>query len=269
MKTADPSRPVLLNLGQGVAWDGWYGRGSRSNKPEDYPEYAKGGDIVSFDIYPAASTDAAVAGNLFYVGRGTERLVKWTDGKKPVWSCIECTHISNAQKKATPAQGKAEVWLAITHGATGLIYFVHQFAPTFVEAALLQDPEMSAAVRDINQQIQQLAPAIYSNEPVEVAKVQATTSLSIMTRRLGKTLYVFAVTDSNSAGKATFTLPSVHIKGPDPRRKPHLTPTAGSWTDDFASYQPHLYRIDTPPPPPEFISSLFPLSSTFVFIRVH
>jgi hypothetical protein len=51
----DPSRPVFLNLGQGVAWDGWIGRGIRRNHPEDYPKYIKGTDIVSFDIYPAAS----------------------------------------------------------------------------------------------------------------------------------------------------------------------------------------------------------------------
>ena len=31
LRDADPSRPVMLNLGQGVAWDEWYGRGSRSN----------------------------------------------------------------------------------------------------------------------------------------------------------------------------------------------------------------------------------------------
>src|ERR1039457_6544454 len=48
IRAADPSRPVMLNLGQGVAWDGWYGRGVRTNHPEDYPEYLPGCDIVSF-----------------------------------------------------------------------------------------------------------------------------------------------------------------------------------------------------------------------------
>src|SRR5262249_26085452 len=52
-RRADPDRPVLLNLGQGVAWDGYYGRGVRTNHPEDYPEYVKGCDVASFDIYPA------------------------------------------------------------------------------------------------------------------------------------------------------------------------------------------------------------------------
>jgi len=54
IQQADPTRPVILNLGQGVAWDGYYGRGVRTNHPEDYPEYIKGCDIASFDIYPAA-----------------------------------------------------------------------------------------------------------------------------------------------------------------------------------------------------------------------
>jgi len=52
IKVADPSRPVLLNLGQGVAFDNYIGRGVRRNHPEDYPEYVKGCDIASFDIYP-------------------------------------------------------------------------------------------------------------------------------------------------------------------------------------------------------------------------
>ncbi|MCA8975730.1 MAG: hypothetical protein KDC98_13490, partial [Planctomycetes bacterium] len=41
MRKQDPTRPVLLNLGQGAAWDRWHGRGSRTDHPEDYPEYLK------------------------------------------------------------------------------------------------------------------------------------------------------------------------------------------------------------------------------------
>src|SRR6185436_7271685 len=107
IRAADPSRPVLLNLGQGVAWDNYIGRGVRRNHPEDYPEYAKGSDIVSFDIYPAVHDNAEIAGKLEFVARGVERLVQWTRGDKIVWNCIECTHISNPQVKATPQQVRA------------------------------------------------------------------------------------------------------------------------------------------------------------------
>ncbi len=70
IKAKDPTRPVMLNLGQGVAWDGWYGRGVRTNHPEDYARYVKGGDIVSFDIYPAVHDKPEIAGKLWYVARG-------------------------------------------------------------------------------------------------------------------------------------------------------------------------------------------------------
>src|SRR5262249_14081693 len=79
LKEADPSRPVILNLGQGVAWDQWYGRGSRSNHPEDYPKYLEGSDIASFDIYPAVHDNKQIAGRLDYVARGVERLVRWSE----------------------------------------------------------------------------------------------------------------------------------------------------------------------------------------------
>src|SRR3954451_17661310 len=84
IKKADPQRPVLLNLGQGVAWDNYIGRGVRRNHSEDYPEYIKGADIISFDIYPVVHDHKDVAGNLWYVPKGVERLVNWTKGDKVV-----------------------------------------------------------------------------------------------------------------------------------------------------------------------------------------
>jgi hypothetical protein len=141
---ADPTRPVMLNLGQGVAWDGWYGRGVRTRHPEDYTEYVKGCDIASFDIYPVAHDHKEIAGKLWFVASGVERLRKWAS-PRPVWSCIECTRISSAHK-ATPQQVRAEVWMSLIHGSSGLIYFVHEWKPKFNEHALLDDPEMLKAV---------------------------------------------------------------------------------------------------------------------------
>jgi hypothetical protein len=109
MRAADPTRPVLLNMGQGVAWDDYVGRGVRRNHPEDYPEYVKGSDIVSFDIYPVVHEDPAVKGKLWYVPQGVARLVQWAGPDRIVWNCIECTHIANPDRKATPAQVRSEV----------------------------------------------------------------------------------------------------------------------------------------------------------------
>ena len=158
---ADPSRPVMLNLGQGVANDQWHGRGSGA-KLSDYETYVKGGDIISFDVYPVASGGQDGADRLWLVPKGVDRLVGWTRGlNKIIWNCIECTRISGAGQ-ASPEQVRAEVWMALTHGSTGLIYFVHQFQPKFCEWALLDDPVMLPAVTAINKQIQSLAPVLNS-----------------------------------------------------------------------------------------------------------
>jgi hypothetical protein len=132
IRRADPDRPVLLNLGQGVAWDGWYGRGVRTNHPEDYPEYLKGCDIASFDIYPASHEKEEVAGKLWYVPLGVDRLRRWSGGKKDVWCCIETTGIDNPDRRPTPQEVRSEVWMALIHGARGIIYFAHQVKPQFI-----------------------------------------------------------------------------------------------------------------------------------------
>ena len=81
MRAADPSRPVLLNLGQSVAWDNYIGRGVRRNHPEDYPKYLQGCDIVSFDIYPVVHDSPQIRGKLEYVARGVDRVREWSGGK--------------------------------------------------------------------------------------------------------------------------------------------------------------------------------------------
>src|ERR1041385_6937025 len=157
IRSADPTRPIMLNLGQAVAWDNYIGRGVRRNRPEDYPQYIRGCDIVSFDIYPVVHDAPEIRGKLEYVARGVDRLIDWAHGEKIVWNCIECTHIGNPRAKPSPDQVRSEVWMSLIHGSRGLIYFVHEFEPKFNEAALLDDPEMLAAVTRINQQIHALA----------------------------------------------------------------------------------------------------------------
>ncbi len=196
IRQADPSRPVLLNLGQGVANDEWKGRGPGASL-DDYPKYVRGGDIISFDVYPVVGLDRRDGSDLlWYVAKGVGRLVKWTEGRKIVWNCIECTHIGNAQAKATPHQVKAEVWMALVHGSTGLIYFVHEFAPRFKEAALLDDPEMLAAVTAINRQIRELAPVLNSptvDDGAIVASSANEVPIDVMVKRHDGATYVFAV----------------------------------------------------------------------------
>lgn len=248
LRERDPSRPVLLNLGQGVAWDNWHGRGVRSRHPEDYPKYIQGCDVVSFDIYPAVHDHPEVAGKLDFVARGVERLVKWSDGKKRVWNCLECTRIGNEKTKPTPDQVRAEAWMSIIHGSRGFIYFVHQFKPEFREAALVDDPEMLAAVTKLNRQIQELAPVINSIEPGPTLGVKTAgedRAVAALARSHAGETYVFAVEMTGKARKARFTLEG----GPDDARVEVLGEGRSvdlgkeGFEDDFGPWEVHLYRL--------------------------
>lgn len=247
----DPTRPVLLNLGQGVAWDRWYGRGVRTNHPEDYPEYMKGGDIVSFDIYPVVHDSPEVAGRLWLVAYGVDRLVQWGAGQRTIWNCLECTRIGNPDRKPTPQQVRCEAWMSIIHGSRGLIYFVHQFKPTFREAALLDDPEMLAAVTDLNRQITALAPLLHSTAAapaVGVKSSNAAVPVDTMVKRGPAGTCLFAVGMREGRTTATFTFEGpdggvttdgeVEVLGENRR----LPVRRGVFSDTFESWDVHIYR---------------------------
>ena len=246
-KANDPSRPVLLGLGQGVANDEWIGRGSGALL-DDYKTYVNGGDIVSFDIYPVAGLPKPDSENYLYlVAKGVDRLRGWVPKAKPSWNCIECTGIDSG-KKATPAQVKAEVWMSIVHGSTGLIYFVHEFKPRFKEAALLEDPPMLEAVTQINRQVQALARVLLSGKAVSgVTAVSAdpATPVDVLSKRLDGATYVFSVCMRNAATAARFVVPGAgkSAKAEVLGESRSIPLANGAFSDRFEPYAVHLYRI--------------------------
>jgi len=242
MRRADPTRPVLLNLGQGVAWDDWYGRGARTRHPEDYAEYCKGCDLASFDIYPVTHDRPAVAGHLEFVARGVERLRGWAGGK-PVFACIETTHIGNQNALPTPQQVRAEVWLALTAGARGIVWFAHEFQPKFVEAGLLAHAEIAAAVRDVDREVLGLAPVL--NEPTAAGAASASEGILVLCKRHDGALFLFAASTVAGPRRAEFTIAGrkgkAAVEVPGEQRT--LEAVDGRFADDFAAYGVHHYKL--------------------------
>jgi len=251
IRAADPSRPVLLNLGQGVAWDNYVGRGVRRNHPEDYAEYVQGCNIASFDIYPACHDNQEVAGKLWFVPDGVSRLRKWAGDSRLVWNCIECTRIHNKTTKATPQQVKAEVWMSLIRGSKGIIYFCHEWEPRFVEAGLLADAEMLQEVTAVNQQIQKLAPVLHSPDVTGVLTIEtakADVPVEALVKRHAGSLYVFATCMRGAETTATFKLAGLSGKvtakvlGED--RSVEID--GGTLREAFDPWGVHLYEIAQP-----------------------
>jgi hypothetical protein len=264
MKKQDPSRPVFLPLGQGVAIDSWYGRGDRTNHPEDYIEYAKGSDVLSFDVYPM-NVRLAPAGEkkfrvdftnelyqkIWYVAKGVDNLRKASDYKKPVWVWLECTNYSgDSACQLTPNHTKAEAWMAIIHGARGIGYFCHVFKPKFNQAALLADTAMSKMVASINAQVMAHAPVLNSQSVANAATISSSNQavpVDIMAKRHEDSTYIYAVAMRPGVTKATFKLRDfvgksiVEVVG----EHRNVVSVNGVFKDSFANYGVHIYKVKT------------------------
>ena len=247
IKANDPTRPVYMNLGQGVANINYVGRGECTGDTWMYPEYIEGCDIVSFDIYPVTSRYDHIRDNLWYVAEGIDNLRNWSDDEKPAWCWIETTHI-NSENKPTAHQVKAEVWMALIHGARGFGYFCHEWVPEFNSNALLDDPVIFPAVSEINAQIHKLAPVLNSPDKtglVSVISDNQDVPVDILVKHFQDTLYVFAVAMRDGPAECTFTIEGnqpdhVNVIG----ESRNITVTDGSFEDSFSSDDVHLYKME-------------------------
>lgn len=245
----DPTRPVYLNLGQGVSYIDWVGRGACTGDTLSYPDYIEGCDIISYDIYPVTSKYDLVRNNLWYVPQGIDNLRRWSGGHKPVWCWIETTHI-NSENKPTPSQVEAEVWMALIHGADGFGYFCHEWVPEFNANALLDDPIMFPAVSKINARIHQLAAVLHSpdiNGLVSVESGNTAVPVDMMVKHYHDSLYIFAVSMRDGTTTAVFTVNGIRdgevtVIGED--RK--LTVSEGIFEDLYEDYGVHLYTMSWP-----------------------
>jgi hypothetical protein len=206
-----------------------------------YPQYAMGADTLSFDIYPV--NDGMP---LEVVPRGVDNLIGWSNHQKPVLADIEGSNINNTTLPQ-PAQIKTEVWMALVHGAAGIQYFCHVFAPTFSETGCLDVPATAQALTAINAQIAQLAPVLNTQSVqngVTTASADANVPVDTMLKRMGDTTYLFAVAMRGGGTTATFTLrdidsATVTVIGENRT----IAVSGGTFSDPFDGYGVHLYQI--------------------------
>jgi hypothetical protein len=239
MSSRDPSRPVFLLLGQGVADAEWPGRGSCTGRNEMYSEYAQAADVLGFYIYPLARGRP-----LELVATGVENLLEWSGRQKPLIALVEASNMDGLVRP-TPEQIRAEVWLALVRGAAGIAYYCHRFMPDFSETDCLDDSATRAALTRINREIASVAPAL--NSPMVGNGVTIESDVPVATRlaRVSGVTYLFAVSLAPAPARARFALrgfagsASAEVIG-EARTLPL---DRDQLEDDFDGYGVHLYRI--------------------------
>jgi hypothetical protein len=131
--------------------------------------------------------------------------------------------------------------------AKGVGYFCHDFTlPANTSVGLMLDKEMMAAVKAIDQQVLDLAPAL--NAPTVKEGVSSKSSLDsrvdVMVKKLASATYVFAVNMFNKPEKPTITVPGLLAgKAEVLGESRQVEIKDGQIMDAFEPYAVYLYKV--------------------------
>jgi hypothetical protein len=263
IKEANTGRPVFVTFtGSFTDMEKDY---DDATKAKLYPEYAKSADVVGFDIYPIYGSGHP--SHLDWVAKGVTQL-RALSGGRPVYAWIETSKGSQwmtyeKQPDVLPMHTRAEVWMALIRGATGVGYFTHVWKPAFKEFG--PNEEMQAELKRLNAQITRLAPAILAAPAagkieMKLAADGADLGCHCKATQGDGSVWIFAQNIDLGegaeklkqfdpikprSGKAAFAVEGLKagtkIEVVDENRT--ITAEAGKFADDFAVLAEHVYKI--------------------------
>jgi hypothetical protein len=247
IKAADPSRPVFMTLTGN--FHPHFKKWTKARRSALYPAYIQATDVIGYDIYPIYGWNKP---EWLYLGHEATKLLVNMAGDRPVYAWIETskggqwTGPLERQKDVTPAHIRAEVWMSICRGATAIGYFTHIWKPSYKQFGV--PDENRVALREINEQITRLTPAILGSRPKPEVTIDSAPSvkLDIMAKRFDGHLYLFAVNFDERPAEPTIRVPGLpagkSIVVVDENRTLHSV--EGSFRDSFKPLAVHIYRFD-------------------------
>ncbi len=178
-------------------------------------------------------------------------------GRKPVWAAIQATgpgwyqdvnlDTTGAGRAPSPAELRAMTYLALIHGAKGLIYYAYELPsyPGTQEFHLPADaPQLWEAFGPLNHQLQWLAPVILQGER-NLLPPAADGALHLGSWQYNGGLYVAAVNTSARTLLSYFELPSAAGKLLQVLFENRQLPSSpdGTFQDSFAPHEVHIYAV--------------------------
>ncbi|MBC7326867.1 beta-galactosidase, partial [bacterium] len=190
-------------------------------------QYADTVDIIATDVYPISDYSREI----IKVAKSTDVLKRAVKGEKPVFMVTQST------SEATPEEEYAMTYLAIIHGANGILYW------NFPDAR--KNPQIWQTMLRIGKELQRLSPVLTSPESKRKIEVNNPNIHLLLKEYKGK-LYVLTINSSKEAQRGIrFALPS--LKGKKKAKVLFedriIEVKDGLWEDSYAGYERHLYEI--------------------------
>jgi len=210
--------------------------------PKAAGDYSRCADVIWIDPYPVPSRPVT------YVSDCTGGAAQAVPKVKPVWTIPQAFDWSiwrtgkvDKVHRPTPEEERCMTYLALVHGAKGIIYWAHTGSRYYIE----DYPEHWAAVKKLAGEMRDLTPALLtpdSKQKVEVTPMDAT--IDTMVKTAGGCVYVFAVNRELDPCKAAFRLPGMNMSKIEVLFEGRTHQAAGGvWNDDFKPLEVHVYRL--------------------------
>jgi len=187
-------------------------------------------DILATDVYPIRGDDKP--SDLTRVAAVTDLAKRATGGDKPVWLVLQAT------PDASPEEEYGVTYLAVTHGADGILYFAY--------SEKLSQSKAWEALVDISLELEELSP--YLTSPTSDKEVTVSDErIHWMLKESAKVYCLITVNGSaETLEEVTFSLPflreGVPLIVPFEVRGGQVA--EGTITDRFGPYQRHVYVIE-------------------------
>jgi hypothetical protein len=137
--------------------------------PEKYSEYVAGCDILAVDPYPIEHREPEL-NDLRRVGRWVEA-ARGAAGPKPVWAIVQAFSAEpNWPRSATPQELRAMVFIALNHGASGILFFSYRSG----DRPVTQQAELFPAIERVAGEVNALRGALLVPPAPADFKVQVT-----------------------------------------------------------------------------------------------
>ena len=207
--------------------------------------YVRTFDAIGTDPYPIPGDKARRA------GAWTQRTVEAVHGTRPVWMVPQvfnwaCYRETEEEKQGlrppTLPEMRSMTWQCLAHGARGLIYY-SWFDIKRDTAAPFE--EQWGHVKQVAAEVKDMVPVLLSVTPAPVFQVRERDWLHWTTRKLGKTVYLIAVSDSVRPRSAAVRLgrvpKSIRLRGSSEGIAP---PGDGVLTVELEAFGVGIYEME-------------------------